>query len=224
MTIKIPLFAHSKLSKVYLKPILNNNIPYILSSQTEYLIEGQFGPNYFSDLNQNCFYTNKKLFCKKPTSQNNCDNQYVAQSSKKFDEKCFTRLPLRNTVTQIKNDIYFLIIEPMTINISCYESNYSIKISQSSKILNNTCQINSTFFTFDPNSVSDNGIFFSDSTDNLNEWNLYNKIEQKTIIQIYCFFTFLCFYLIILAIVIYFYHKLDKKGRTYSPYHMETMV
>lgn len=45
LTIKIPLYTHAILSKIYPKPIFHNNIPYISNSQTEYLIENQTGIN-----------------------------------------------------------------------------------------------------------------------------------------------------------------------------------
>lgn len=35
LTINTPLFAHATLSKIYLKPILHNNIPYISNSRSE---------------------------------------------------------------------------------------------------------------------------------------------------------------------------------------------
>lgn len=224
LSVKIPFLTRSKLHKIYPKPILYHNTPYILSTNTEYSIESSISPNYFSNLSKHCFFAQNITYCKKPKNQNNCDNQYISQSSNNFNENCFTRLPLRNIITQVKNDIYFLIIEPLTVNITCNGSTNSINLFQSSKILNNNCNINATFFIFDPNSIPAYGIFFSNLTENLSEQKLINKIEHKTAIQFYCFIIFLCIYLNVFGIIIYFYYKLKQKDRTSIRNYLETMV
>lgn len=212
VTIKIPLFTHTILSKIFVKPILFDNIPYIYNTQSEYVIEDQIGINYFSNLNENCFYANNKTFCKIPKFQNKCDMQYLTTSSGKFNRNCFSRLPLRNTITQIRNNIYFLIFEPLTINITCNNSLQSIRLFQSSKILNNECNINSSFFTFDQNSVKEYGIFNSNSTENLTEWKIFPNSDLKNIINFYCFFSFLLLYLVTLSVLIFFFYRLRSRN------------
>lgn len=212
VTIKIPLFSHTILFRIFPKPILYNNVPYIFNSQTEYVIKDQIGTNYFSNLNENCFYANNNTFCKKPKYQNNCDSQYLTHSTRKFDRDCFIRLPLRNTVTQIKNSIYFLIFEPMLVNISCNGSLQSIRMYQSSQILNNDCHINSTFFTYDPNSIREYGIFFSNNTQDSNEYGIYQNSELKSLINFYCFISFSLLYTVTLGILIFFHYKLKTRN------------
>lgn len=222
ITIRVPLFAHTTLSRIYPKPIFYNNIPYISNTQAEFLIEGEIGSNYFSNLNENCFYAVNKTFCRKPKTQNICDNLYISQSSQIFHKNCFSRLQLRNTITRIKNDIYFLIFRPMTINVSCNGSLQTIHISQPSKILNSQCFINSTFFEFDPNSISDYGVYFANTTENIFEWNLFQNTNTRAIIQFYCFLIFVTFYLIILAMIV-FLHP-NPSSNDLSPQFLETQV
>lgn len=138
--------------------------------------------------------------------------QYLTTSSGKFNRNCFSRLPLRNTITQIRNNIYFLIFEPLTINITCNNSLQSIRLFQSSKILNNECNINSSFFTFDQNSVKEYGIFYSNSTENLTEWKIFPNSDLKNIINFYCFFSFLLLYLVTLSVLIFFFYRLRSRN------------
>lgn len=207
LTIRIPLFTHTILSKIFPKPILHDNIPYIYSSQSEYVVEDQIGINYFSNLYENCFYANNSTFCRKPKFQNKCDSQYLTLSSKNFDRDCFVRLPLRNTITQIKNNLYFLIFKPMVINITCNNSLQSIRMFQSSKILNNECEINSPFFKFDTNSVKEYGLFNSNFTENSTEWDSFQDSELKKLINFYCFISFLLLYIVTLSLLIFLYYK-----------------
>lgn len=206
LTITIPLFEQATLSKIYPKPIFHNNIPYISNTRAEYLIESQTDSSYFTDINENCFYAINKTFCKKSKLQNECEKLFIIKSASKFEEKCFLRLPLQNVITQIKNDIYFLVINPMTIDVKCNASQQSIHIIQSSKIKNNECFVNSTFFTFDKNAVQDYGIYFSKSTEILNIWN--ENVDSKTLINFLCFTTFLFLYLIIFGVIAYYYYKI----------------
>lgn len=65
------------------------------------------GLNHFERLECNCFYANDRTFCNKPTEENECDNQYISQSSNNFNIKCFYKLPFQNIITQIRNEVHF---------------------------------------------------------------------------------------------------------------------
>lgn len=134
--------------------------------------------------------------------KNDCDNQYILKSSNTFDEKCFDRRPLQNIATQIKSDVYFLIINPLSINIICNGSVQTIRMFKSSKILNNTCLINSTFYSFDKNSTRDYGIYFANATTHSNQ-----KYEIDTLIQFMCFVGFLFLYIIFMNFILFYYYK-----------------
>lgn len=201
LTMSIPLFKHSKISKIFPKPVILNNVPYILTTQSEYIIEDQIGINYISNLNENCFYVNYRVFCRKLKYENDCDKQYVAQSSIQFNSKCFTKLPIRNTITQIKNNLFFLIFEPMILNVSCGGAHQIMRLTENSKILNVNCYINTTFFNYNPRSLVEYGIYHSNS--NTSEWNIFQNPKHKMIIQYFCYAAFLTLYLIILGIIIY---------------------
>lgn len=217
LTIEIPLFSHALLSKIYLKPILHNNIPYISNSEAEYVIEGQIGLNYFSEFNQNCFYANNKTFCYRPRKENSCDNQYISQSSSNFNEECFRRLPFQNVITQIKSDIYFLIIEPISVHIKCNKTQQTIRVFQPSKIVNNECFVNTTFCTFEKNSTQDYGIYFSKATI------AATTRDIEIFIQLYCLFAFLLIYVILINAIIHYYQKLNTRSVATAIY-LETMV
>lgn len=215
ITIIIPLFSHKILHKIYRKPISYKNIPYILNSEANYMIEGQIGLNYFSKFEDNCFYANEKFFCHKLQMENECDNQYITKSSKIFQEKCFTKLPFRNMATQIKNDVYFFTIDPFSIKLTCNGSEQKIKLFHHSKILNNKCLINATFFAIDNNSIQDYGIYFAETT-------IISHENIDTLIEICCIFALFFFCMIIFNISIYYYHKLNAQNNTL--YYMETQV
>lgn len=204
LTIKIPLFKTFTLSKIYPKPILYNGIPHIYNTQSEYKIQSQLGLNYFSNFNENCFYANNKTFCKKLQKQNYCDDQYITQLSNIFDIDCFTRLPLKNIITQIKNNIYFLIFEPMTINITCDGFQQAIHITQPSKIQDNRCTINSEIFNFDSNSTLDFGIHYDNTTNKIFEWKL---LSVNPAIKFYSLMTLFFLYLIIICAYLAYYHR-----------------
>lgn len=129
VTIIIPLYSQATLLKVYAKPILHNNVPYLSNSITQFLIENQTGINYFSSFEHNCFYANNKTFCKKLTIKNDCDHKYLSESLKSFDESCFDRQLIKNTIMQIKNDIYFLVFEPMSIEVNCSNAQSTIRLN-----------------------------------------------------------------------------------------------
>lgn len=214
ITIKIPLFSHTQLLKIFPKPILHDSTPYIFNSKSEYLVENEIGLNFFNNINENCFYANNRTFCKKPKSQNNCDNQYVGKTSTKFNRECFTRLQYKNIITQIQNDLYFTVIEPLTISVSCDGSTQTIEMLESSRILNNNCIINSTFFQFNPKSPKEYGIYFS-------KINLrYEKYNSMT--QLLCLILFIIFYLIILSTITYFSTR--KQPRNPLEIMLETQV
>lgn len=215
LTINIPLYSHVILSRIYQKPILYKNIAYLSNSRAQFIIESQIGRNYFTDFEHDCFYANNKTFCKKPTHENDCDNKYISQSSNKFDEKCFNRLPFQNIITQIKNDIYFLVIDPMSIDLICNIHHQTIRLFQPSKMLNNECTIKSTFFTFDKNSTKDYGIYFSNITTISQD-----KFDTNTLIYLYCIFIFLFLYMIFISSIIFYYYKLYALRR--SPDYLES--
>ena len=126
-------------------------------------------------------------------------------------------MPLQNMATRIKNDVYFLIIDPISININCNSSLQSIHMLESSKILNNTCYLNSTFFEFDKKIKTDYAIYFSTQKTGKRMSN-----DTLTLILFYFLLTFLFIYIIILNIIIYYYFKI--KTRSNSLTYLETQV
>lgn len=208
INIRIPLYTHTKLFKIFPKPIIHDNVPYILNVQAEYMIEDVIGQNYFSNWNIHCFMANNRTFCKKQKLRNQCDTQYIAQSSKIFNKNCFSRLQRKNIITQVKNDVYFLIFDPIAINIFCNNSLTEIKIFQSSKIPKNKCSLNSTFFELNPNST-DYKMIFQNSTEI--EWITFQTTNSKSMINLYCLAAFLILYLTTSAIFILLYCNLKTK-------------
>lgn len=204
VTILIPLYSHAILSKIYAKPILRNNIPYMSNSISQFIIESQVELNYFSSFENNCFYANNRTFCHKLTKENDCDNQYLMKSSNVFNEICFDRQPIKNIVTQIKKDIYFLVLEPMSIDIDCGDLRKTIRMVYSSKILNNKCRVNATFYSFDRNSSRDYGIYFAPMAQNI-----LKLREIDLLIQFYCFLIFFLLYSVFINAILYYYFKMN---------------
>lgn len=222
VTVRVPLFEHTILSKIFPKPVIYDRVPYVLNTQSEYLVEGQIGHSYFSSLKDNCFYAVNRTFCWKPKHRNDCDTQYLSQTLRRFQRKCFSRLPLHNVVTKIKNNVYFMVYTPMTINVTCNNTLQSIRLFQSSKILNNTCDIRSEFFNLTASSAEEYEIFYSNRTENASEWDIFQNSELEELINFYGFSSFLLAYLVTLSIFILFYCKL--KVRDSQPPIFETLV
>lgn len=202
LTLKIPLYTDTVLSNVYVKPVIYNNVVYISNSESQYVIENQTGTNYFSNFFQNCFYAKNKTFCNKPMTQNFCDNLYLSQTSNTFYDICFDRRPFQNIITQIKNDIYFLVVNPLPIDMICNGTRKITQIFESSKILNNDCLLNATFYVFDKNSTLDYGIFVQKTLEDYG-----HMLELEVIIQFYIFLTFMLFYVIFINVILYCYYK-----------------
>lgn len=203
-TINIQLYTHATVSKIYVKSILHNNVPFISRTSAKYIIDNQIGINYFSNFDENCFYTNNKTFCKKLTKENDCDNQYIDKTSNTFHKKCFDKQPLQNIATKIKNEIYFLIIEPILIDINCKNSSQTINIFESSKLMNNNCSINSSIFDFDQNPIKDYGIIFAKTAKKA-----HFEYDTDVMIQFYCLLAFLLLYILFIKMILYYYYKLN---------------
>lgn len=134
---EIPLYQKKQLAKIYTKPVIIDNVPYRYRLNAMYTSpDGIFYTE--GARKENCFYSEnlKKLFCKPPTTVEQCD--YNHHSLIEIHEnKCFEKLPINNYLVHIGNNLYFTIIKTLAINISCAnESKKSLVLSGASNILN----------------------------------------------------------------------------------------
>lgn len=232
ITIRIPLYSHAKMSKIYPKPFSFNNLHYIFNTQSEYTIESQNGIYYFSDFGEYCFYANNKTFCKRPKSQDYCNNQYIAHSSDKFIRECFKRLQLKDTITQIGKDIYFLLFQPLTISVSCEDSKKTVTLVESSKFLDCNCRLNTSIVNYDPRFTSEYAIFFGNQTyESNNPFDWLNDASEtaQIVIKIFVLILLLAIYLLIATLVLLYRLKKsyqeNRHDNTYAPNEMlETLV
>lgn len=215
--IKIPLYAHATLSKIYVKPIIHNNVPYVYNTNTQYLVDSHLGQKYFSNFAQSCFYAKNKTFCNKPQYKNDCDDKFIVKSTSKFDEKCFDKRQFRNIITEISNDLYILVIDPLSIDINCSGSLQTIQLFQSAKIINNDCSISTAFYKPKKNSARNYGVYFSKPTKSSK-----NSVENVILIQFYCFLAFLLLYVLFINIILYYYYKKRSFGSSFNS--MESAV
>lgn len=83
------------------------------------------------------------------------DKNQSPETGKKFFREFFSgnfeKVPRRNFATKIKNNFYFTVFSPFDMVVTCPNSEFSIRLTKSSKILNNTeCILRSLFFDFKP--------------------------------------------------------------------------
>lgn len=106
----IPFYETVTLFNFYTKPFIQNNQTLILNTQEKYVISPGNRQQFFSDssIEKNCFISNKMKFCQIPQFSNKCE-QSIFQSNV-TSKHCLTKLPNRNIITQIENDLYIILL------------------------------------------------------------------------------------------------------------------
>lgn len=153
LTFQIPAFSKQKRSiyRVYPKPIVFRGTPYILKPNYTLLInkanESVLLP--VDAMERFCREIMQEKFCDFPVLENG-DDAELRNLIDKFP-KYFDRLPRRNVATKVHDDFYLTVFYPFDLAIICPSSQFSIRVTRSSKILNGTdCTFKSLFFEFSP--------------------------------------------------------------------------
>lgn len=134
--------------KIYAKPILNNHQPYIYNfGNTTYATKTPRLVTFSNDTYKNsCFYAEslKKVFCKNDSPLGNCNN-LISMHNGTIDTKCTTKLPWANYITQINDSIYFTIVSPLDLNITCENNTDQLHLKEPTKILGiSNCTLTTT--------------------------------------------------------------------------------
>lgn len=103
-----------------------------------------------------------KTFCKWNTHMDNtCYDVVFAIGGKRFDSKCFSRLELRNAITQVGQNLHFTVFTPLQIWIEHFQFEYSTILFHSTKVIAPIeANISTDFFNFNPKNLSTYQIFY----------------------------------------------------------------
>lgn len=187
----IPIHTKINLFRMYSKPILYNKKPFIYTPNFHYASKipdiTLFSKETYK---RNCFWSKdlKKTFCKDKSPFRECDQKILLHQKVDIYSDCFTKLPITNYVTQIKNNLYFTIQTPLDLNITCANKTKKLYFEQSSNILGiSNCSLETQNFILNTNASTEHRIMAITNTDkNTNKYAL-----------LYYFYAFvLCFLLI----------------------------
>lgn len=143
-------------------------------------------------------------FCRIPNKDDKDKHSFEVSSSFPLDvqDKFFIiKLPKQNTATKIGDNFYFSVFSPFELHVFCQQSNYSVFITKSVKIENNTaCALKTPFFEFTP-FIHDNGFVHITKWFNESKETLATKRNgESTTLYIYILcFIFLGFTFIIIV-------------------------
>lgn len=201
----IPTFKMANVYKLYAKPIVQNSIPRILQTQQKYLVSLNNKYIFFDEFTYetNCILIANTRFCTAPEAQNNCE---IDALNKLFSSpECFRELPKENIIAQIEEETYFTIFNPLIVDIICKSTNFSIRLTQNLKIINDElCTISTTFFEFSKDSPT-YGIFVAGNSESGIIWATQsNYIKWEIYLNFGYFISFILFCGISIGTTIYF--------------------
>lgn len=162
MRFTIPFFKKDLLYKIYPKPIIIDNEPYILDIDLKYAFLNNIENIYFTNetFENYCSWYTKELYCYKPEEKLNCEIENISKDS--LD--CYKKLPYNNIITQIEQNTYFIIFIPTIIQIKCEDSEFKIELFNHSQILKNyECSITKSYFEYIPFNTSNYKIYIDES-------------------------------------------------------------
>lgn len=191
---ELPYFKNKgvMLYLLYPKPILWENEIYILKTNLRYGISEPFLRQYFTenDYERFCFSTITGIYCKHHMKyQKDCDYKIMNEINKiQFDKKCFTKLNKRNKITQINNQLYFLILKPLELYISHDNIDYTIILNETSKIIEHIdYSIKTPFFQ---NNEHQYKIFESEETESFEKiFDFAKENSNKILLIVIIFFS-----------------------------------
>lgn len=165
----LPLFKKDLLYRIYPKPIVVNDEPYILNIDIKYaFLNTEQNVFYTSETFEiNCFWHLRELYCYIP-KEDNLANEISIQTENFMQN--YVKLETKNIITQIEQNTYFIVFEPTIVQINCNNSEYRIKMFNHTQILKNyECSILRSYFEYVPSNETNYKIYIdeSNSTDNL---------------------------------------------------------
>lgn len=150
LTIQIPIFESILLHELYKKPIILNDVPYLLNSNKKY---GFFLKNRVTFLNEDylikdCLFVHEEYYCTEPKYNSPCETEIFFYGR---NQTCLTRLPKKNLITRINTILYVSVFKPMIFTIDCDIGKHMIRLDEHSKITNDLkCTVNTSQFSYNP--------------------------------------------------------------------------
>lgn len=169
ITIKfeIPLYIHTQFFRVYVKPIMKKKGPLIAKTNVTHAAFTLDTLMFWNSTEfRNLCYVRGELnknfgetfFCEKTISDYQCE--YDLFRTNKRDKNCLEKISKRNIITRIHNKFYITVYHPMVLQIICGEYEYFMQIIDDSFLVNDkNCFINSSFYSFNPNNLSNMEVY-----------------------------------------------------------------
>lgn len=200
---EIPYFDYNynELYSIYPKPFIFDEESYILETNLKYAIIEKSFKNYYTkkEYEKYCFSTTSANFCKSHNkTRNSCDEQYINKiKNTGSNEKCFRKMKRVNKITQIENSIYFSLFEPLEVYIKHNDIDFTVSLSESSKIIEYIeYSIKTSFFYYAPYSEPQYKIYETNETRYIEK--VFNfEIKINIIVIFIIFFLIMLFYTLI---------------------------
>lgn len=153
MTFKIPVYDEFNAFSLYPKPLKINGSWYMLNDTSEYLLRDHNKTIIYTyqDMDELCFEYKREKYCEIPRDHRKCDDEYIKNiDATKISKGCFSSFPELNAAIQVYNDMYFNVLQPLTLDANCGDGNYVTYLNYSAKIENLTnCHLKTYFFEYD---------------------------------------------------------------------------
>lgn len=201
---------------IHPKPLIWENEIYLYNTENKYALLDTKNKTFYNENSfmSNCIKFLNNYYCTRTSNEiSRCDTYYFNPNTGKFHSECFTKLKQDNMITQIGKKLYFTTIYNMDITINQFGLEYSITITEPSKIMDKiNYNIRTNFFNFSPKNESTYEIFSSHSSDNA----IYYKLNLKSkLIQLFILSTIQLLLLVtILKGINYLCSQTNKKQKT----------
>lgn len=166
---EIPFFDPNiaNMFSVHSKPIKWHNNTYLYNAPLQFAIVTPEKTYSYSeeDYFENCFISSNITHCKTSKFKPNpCFEMVLNTNKQAFNENCFTRLKIRNMITQIDKQLFLTIFKPLILLVSRDRFEFPIRIEQSSKLYDiSEYNISTSFFKFDTRNGGKYAIFAAEN-------------------------------------------------------------
>lgn len=174
----IPSFQSFNFYHFNPKPFIIQSKPFIIKTNETYLASKGNKLIFYNDnsIKSHCSWARGQKFCYEPFGNWNCEKDLMSQI--KVSSSCLRAYSRINIMTNIFDNIYFIIFNPLTVKIRCKNTEFFVTLNTHTKILNNEfCSLSSKSFLIDSNSSFYNVLTLENST----VTPLLSQIDFKTI-------------------------------------------
>lgn len=210
LTFILPIYRQFEMSAVFPKPIILNNVSYVLDMEPKFFIQNG---SYSIIYNENDWYNlchshRGERYCLKPELKNDCDEFITHNNNSNIDLQCLNNIIFENTAIQVDSTIYFSIVFPTPIKIICNDSIFLLTINKPSKLELGNCSIKTSFFEYgDYFGIIPYKLYRQLRSGSLEFGKKYEIVKNGGIIY------FIIIYLIIMTLIVTFIYVFTKRNR-----------